>query len=746
MIPIIPPGAAISPRSRVPRANRGKAPGKKQRDGWAGFDWVNAGEPSEPEMAQWEGWGASVGLRATRFPALDIDVLSPDIVEAVSVLAARELGPAPYRVGQPPKRILPYVLAAGEAPMPRRRLWFKMPGEQKPYLLEWLGAGQQYVVEGVHARTGKPYHWSQHPADIGAAGLTPVTADQVDAFFAEVDALLDMLGAEDVEAEDGGQTLADRLLVNQDDLAGPTTEAVLEVVRAIPNDNTRAPTRTDYLRMGYAIKAALQDDPEAAREAWTEWALRWPGNDRFPDGNDLEDVESDWDRMKPPYAVGWRYLRDMAVEAGHPVDPDEFGNNVLTSDPSAGAAAVTYAPHIRRIEPGLDPATIPPRPWVLGSRFMRGSVTVGIGQPGVGKSAMSILAGLAIATGRELTGERVFVPGGRVWIHNNEDSVDEMQRRAVAIARHHGIEWGPDLRDRFIFSTPETASGASVPLRLVEKLNERVRQTNAADDLLACLVDLEVVFLSVDPLVSTHSGISENDNAEIERVLDVFRRIAAQANCALDLPHHSVKTHSGDTEARAGDLNAGRGAGSLGGAVRSGYTLSRMSTRTAEDFGVPEADAARLIRMDRAKGNYSPADPFAKWFRLDSFDLGNGTAQYPDGDSVVVPEFLPAGLEPYRVEKAKMDALAAEDSDLALLKHAARFVIENGGGPQNKGPLIDAVAVRAAIGRDKVRARLNADIVAPGAPRSLNLGDREVLLCCEDAGRNGHRVYTVAAV
>src|SRR6202023_1166856 len=75
---------------------------------------------------------------------------------------------------------------------------------------------------------------------------------------------------------------------------------------------------------------------------------------------------------------------------------------------------------------------IPRRPFVLGNRFMAGAVTLGIGAPGTGKSYFSILTALAIATGQRLTDEPVH-RSGRVWIHNNEESIDELQRRIGGI-------------------------------------------------------------------------------------------------------------------------------------------------------------------------------------------------------------------------------------------------------------------------------------------------------------------------
>jgi hypothetical protein len=604
-------------------------------------------------------------LKAANFPGLDIDVLDEGLATDIERLAVSIFGPATRRIGQPPKRVLMYRLADGQPTMGRRRLWFVAPNENRPWLVELLGDGQQFVVEGPHPRTGKPYAWDgPHPVDAGGAGaLSPITAEQAERFYDDLQSMLEARGCVKFSHEDSTGTAADRALVNQQALLGPSPDAVDAAVRAIPNDNAVAPTRTDYLRIGYAIKSALADDPDRAEAVWSDWAMRWTGNDRFPNGNDAETVADDWRRMKGPYAIGWNYLREHAVQAGAFVEPDEFHDNVLTAaslDEATGAMPerVEYAPMPKRLPQGLAMQGIALRPWVLGTRYMQGAVTTGIGAPGVGKSAMSILTGLAIATGRaDLTGETVHRPG-RVWIHNNEDPHDEMLRRIFAICHRYDIPTDGDLFDRFMFSTADRPGHPSLPFRVAEKLNDKVRATGAVDEVHALLRSLDIVFLSVDPLVSTHSGVSENDNPEIERVLEIFRSLAARNGIALDIVHHTVKNHSGDTEARAGDIYSGRGATSLPGAVRAAYTLAPMSTRTAEDYGVPDEDRVRLVRMDKAKGNYAPGEPGPRWFKLESIALMNDPTGETPGDSVGVPVHLPQGLSHYEEAFALRNELA----------------------------------------------------------------------------------------
>src|SRR5260370_35893625 len=88
----------------------------------------------------------------------------------------------------------------------------------------------------------------------------------------------------------------------------------------------------------------------------------------------------------------------------------------------------------------LDVRKVARRQVVLGRRFIAGAVTVGVGAPGAGKSNLAIVSALAIATGQPLTGEAVY-RSGRVWIHNNEESIEELYRRIGGMLQCHEIDF-----------------------------------------------------------------------------------------------------------------------------------------------------------------------------------------------------------------------------------------------------------------------------------------------------------------
>ena len=109
--------------------------------------------------------------------------------------------------------------------------------------------------------------------------------------------------------------------------------------------------------------------------------------------------------------------------------------------------------------------------------------------------------------------------------------------------------------------------------------------------------------------------------------------IAHDHNVAVDAPHHVSKG-----PADPGNAHKGRGASAMVDAGRLVYTLAPMSAEEAKQFGIPEAEARRYIRQDKAKVNIAPPARKTSWFKLVGVPLGNGNDIYPNGDEVQTVE------------------------------------------------------------------------------------------------------------
>lgn len=330
LVSVVPPDAALTPNSTLDPAQRGKAPGVQVTGGlWRGYDWRRYA-PDVDAVRAWHQTGANLGLSTRAFPAVDIDSADPAFVAGVRRLALATLGAAPERSGRPPKTLLLYRT---DTPMTRARLWATAP-DKSEHLIEVLGDGQQCVVAGVHPVTRGQYTWSDPLGLLDDPKLLqPVAPDDVERFLLAAEAWAQGLGWTTYR-EGAAREATAALKVSTDLVAPGGVPAVRACVALIPNDNRTAPTRADYLNMAYAIVAASGDDD--GFPVFAEWAAKWGGNARFPDGNPPDTVLADYRRCKPPYRMGWGWLQERARPFGWTGEMDEFPVDEGTP---AGAAA-----------------------------------------------------------------------------------------------------------------------------------------------------------------------------------------------------------------------------------------------------------------------------------------------------------------------------------------------------------------------------------------------------------------------
>jgi hypothetical protein len=291
LLPVIPPGAAISPNSSVPPDQCGKIPGTEGPYGWRSFDW-RAADATPANHAAWTAMGAGVGLRGDAFPSWDIDVSDASLAAALRRAVEAACGPSWARIGRAPRLALPY---RSEAPLRPRCLKWRVSEDVQ--MVDLRAAGYQTVIDGVHPGTGRPYAWPDGRPS-GASALGVLTEDIVDKAFAAVALLLDLHGIE--PAASSGS--ADRGAVDQSGLSAPSPEVLADAVRHLPNDGTRH----GWITTGHAIKAAGGE-----LGLWEAWSNTWEGGAEDPD-----DLARRWDGFEGPFSVGWGWIESHARGAG----------------------------------------------------------------------------------------------------------------------------------------------------------------------------------------------------------------------------------------------------------------------------------------------------------------------------------------------------------------------------------------------------------------------------------------------
>jgi RecA-family ATPase len=571
LVPIIPPDAPLSASSTIRPEDRGKAPGRKNGEGtWAGFDWRSR-EASEQDLAAWAQMGAGAGLRASRYPGLDIDVLDEQLAGLIEAEARRALGQAPVRIGRAPKRLLAYRTAE---PFGRIALRFRAPDDERGHLVELLGAGRQYVIDGVHPLTRKPYTWSERPK---ASLLTEIDQAKAEAFFADLEMLLDLLGCMVLPRE--SSTTTDRSKIDQDALRG-NPDRLDEAIALLPNDNAWFPDRSDYINVGIAIKSAYGPDEEPrGLERWLEWTSRWEGNSRSPAGNDPDAARADWESFKPPFAIGADYIFRLAGAFGFNVGAEAFEafGPAPDPEPSQEQALPAISPINFVIRPDTPP---PPREFLVEEWLPARILTSLYGPPGVGKSLLAQQIATCLAVGREIFGFKIRQTP--VLALFSEDDNDELERRQWRINCELGLR-NEDLgklhiegRSGQINAIVTFPSGAPKVELLSKAIIAKARELGAGLIILDNRAQM-ILGNENDRMVATYGG-------------NLCGRIGHKAGAAVLLVGHPAKLTGSEYS---------------GSTAWDAVTRSRWLLRRVEIEDGAEPASAELV-WTLAKSNYSP--------------------------------------------------------------------------------------------------------------------------------------------
>lgn len=317
-VSVVPPGGSISPNSTLNQDDAGKVPGRLNAQGqYVGYNWMSY-EPSRDDVALWLAQGSNVGFGAWAFPAIDVDIVDHTAAKLVEAKLTELFGPCLTRVGQAPKALL---IFQAEAPLKSFDVRFTrtnpLLGEVEHQLVQLLGKGRQYVMDGMHPVTRQPYTIHDPLCALSLLGpdaLPILTPERVVEAFDAISEVMTSLGYETHGNAEARLSDAD---VPQDDLMAPDMATLAALVADIPNET---PDRHEYVNVGYAIKGASHADPGAGLDIFQEWCSRWTHGH-----NDPEQVETDWAKMAPPYRAGYDWLLNYGRKGGANVSAYTFG-------------------------------------------------------------------------------------------------------------------------------------------------------------------------------------------------------------------------------------------------------------------------------------------------------------------------------------------------------------------------------------------------------------------------------------
>lgn len=297
-----------------------------------------------------------------------------------------------------------------------------------------------------------------------------------------------------------------------------------------------------------------------------------------------------------------------------------FGNATAEAMFPDDAPEETLPEHPKPKAPMSRPASsvcvhdIKRREWVLGTRCIAGFCDVLIAPGGMSKSTFLLTEAMAIVTGQELTGDTVHKQGP-VWFINGEDPDDELDRRLVAVAKHHGIPMS-DLADLHVTS----GYGKDVAFLADNGKGLQINRKRI-EDTISHIKDNGFVRVIFDPLVRFHRA-NENDNMAMDKLMQTMSEIAARTGASVSLAHHTNKPKAADE--RNGDANTARGASSVISAARIAHTMGGLGPKEAKKMGITDTLRKWFVRVDDAKANLAPPADKARWFKRVSVQIESG--------------------------------------------------------------------------------------------------------------------------
>lgn len=406
-------------------------------------------------------------------------------------------------------------------------------------------------------------------------------------------------------------------------------------------------SRDEQVAVAHAVRGAVEGTGFEAegRAFFLDWSAKWPlGGDAAHDAqlyDTIRDARTGWTwlrgfagRLDPALGDRVAHADAQAVFGASPINSADVGAlsaQVAMGSATARALAAFSLTPVKAPAPGQ----IPPRRWLYGRSVIEGFVSVLVAPGGTGKSALIKAEALAMATGKTLfSGDEPTRPSN-VWLHNAEDPQVEQLRRLAAAQAHHGIT------DAEIGGRLYMTSGRELQLCLARMGRDGPEIVpGVVDALVGVVLDAKIDVLVLDPLGAIHS-LPENDNTAVNTLMGALRQVADRTGAAIVLVHHVGKAAGADMGAAG--ASAARGASAIVDGARVVRQLVRMTDREARQFGIADEDRHQFVRVENGKANLAPAAK-ARWGRLVSVKLHNGTPEYPAGDTVaVVEDWTPPG-------------------------------------------------------------------------------------------------------
>jgi hypothetical protein len=358
-------------------------------------------ETNEGEIRLWEKmWpdAGNTGVLTRHTPFLDLDIRNPEAADAPAQLIAERFD-GHYvltRFGNAPKRAIPFQTAT---PFQKITVVSINPNEPDPTKqeerIEFLGDGQQVVVQGIHPDTRRPYSWHGGAIwDVHRGDLPGITAE-------EAQQLVD----------DIAELLVNSFGYHRRDARSSSGKAYSHFWRSKNSDWPCTPTGVEHRDADGRIYAQVRSvdgtislvpkDELVPTQAGNGAAGGWPGIDDLIDHDELAAFAMRLVRSGMNDGAVVNMLRALVSTLSN-VDEERRGRRLseLPAMVSSARAEIeagrgdiaqdadgilrqTQQPDpkpddktdLGEWSTGTDPGSIKPRQWLLGTQFCRGYIS-----------------------------------------------------------------------------------------------------------------------------------------------------------------------------------------------------------------------------------------------------------------------------------------------------------------------------------------------------------------------------------
>ena len=499
--------------------------------------------------------------------AIDIDCLditiSRDLVEQIRMDFGDHIG---YRFGKKPKVLVPVLVTSPITKMQSQRHMHN----DEPAQLEILASGQQFIAEGIHPDTGRPYTWAE-PLDINTMPIyTPAELheriEQFEAHFPETQTsnILPFNQSNDPDDDDDfmrGTRLADWYPVDSQHLLERFT-------------NTNDITYDAWISVGMALHHQHHGSQDAFR-LFKDWSAT--NHDKYDPLRMRTKWESFSDAGSP---VTMRTVMLMEKAARSTIE-------VFKGNEDIKVKGLTWSTALGEGKLEVN--------WQIEHIFEQQRLVMLYGPAGAGKSFIALDMAQALAAGREWHGLRtiktnvVYVPGEghdgltrrlKAWKEVNEYIPKEDEG-------FHITDGGVNLNDKASCQwLREQLDGLDEPPGLI-------------------------VF---DTLARSAIGMDENSSQDMGQIIETLTDLKARYGATILMIHHTGKSSTdearGSSALKAGVDNEIRVTSSQGQILFEGgknkeakrtegmyFRLQDVNFAEQDNFGNPITSAA-IIPVD----------------------------------------------------------------------------------------------------------------------------------------------------